>query len=182
MFGLELHPAIVHFPIALGVVGALAAVVYLVVRREWLRWFAPVLLTIALLGAVAAYFSGQSAEDRAEALNVPEAAIHEHEESSLWALGLVGLAALLAWATFGKKRGEWVAALIAVLAAAAILRTGHLGGKLVFIHGAGRVTPAAGAGSEPGTPAAGHEGGESGASEATERPGPNGAHREGDGD
>jgi uncharacterized membrane protein len=143
MFGLELHPAVVHFPIALGVVGALAAVAYLLVRREWLRWFAPVLLTIALLGAVGAYFSGQNAEDRAEALHVPEAAIHEHEESSLWAMGLVGLAALLAWATHARRRGEWVAALIAVLAAAAILRTGHLGGRLVFIHGAGRVTPPA---------------------------------------
>ncbi len=150
MFGLELHPSVVHFPIALGVVGALAALAYLVLKREWLRWFAPVLLTIALLGAVGAYFSGQNAEDRAEKLHVPEAAIHEHEESSLWAMGLVGLAALLAWATHGKRRGEWVAAVIAVIAAAAILRTGHLGGKLVFMYGAGRVPPPAGSTPVPG--------------------------------
>jgi uncharacterized membrane protein len=146
MFGLELHPSVVHFPIALGVVGALAAVVYLFLRKEWLRWFAPILLTIALLGAVAAYFSGQSAEDRAEALNVPEAAIEEHEEGSIWALGVIALAALLSWATHGKRRGMWLSTIIALVAAAAILRTAHLGGKLVFIHGAGRVTvPADGA-------------------------------------
>ncbi len=149
MFGLELHPAVVHFPIALGVVGALFALLYLFVRKEWLRWFAPILLTIALLGAVAAYFSGQSGEDRAEALKVPEAAIHEHEEGSLYAMGAVALAALLSWATHSKRRGEWIAAILAVIAAAAILRTAHLGGVLVFVHGAGRVSPAA-AGKVPG--------------------------------
>ncbi len=141
MFGLELHPAVVHFPIALGVVGAFFAVVYLFLRKEWLRWFAPVLLSIALLGAVGAYFSGQNAEDRAEALRVPENAIHQHEESSLYGLGLIGLATLLSWATHARRRGEWLAAIVAVVAAGAILYTAHLGGKLVFIHGAGRVTP-----------------------------------------
>lgn len=166
MFGLELHPAVVHFPIALGVVGALLAVVYLLLRKEWLRWFAPILLSIALLGAVAAYFSGQSAEDRAEALNVPEAAIEEHEEGSIWALGVIALAALLSWATHGKRRGEWLSTIVAVIAAAAILRTAHLGGKLVFIHGAGRVTaPADGAvpgGAPGGTGEQGEQGEKSG--------------------
>jgi uncharacterized membrane protein len=151
MFGLPLHPAINHFPIALAVVGALAAIAYLFVRREWLRWFAPILLTIALLGAVAAYFSGQSAEDAAEDLNVPKPAIEEHEESAIWAMGLIGLAALLSWATHARRRGEWVSAVIAAAAAAAVLRTGHLGGVLVFVHGAGRVKPAAASGAVPGS-------------------------------
>lgn len=150
MFGLELHPAVVHFPIALGVVGALGGVAYLFIRRDWLRWFAPILLTLALLGAGAAYFSGQDAEDRAEKIHVPEAAIEEHETSGIWALGALGLAALLSWATHGRRRGEWVAALVAMLAAAVLLRTGHLGGKLVFIHGAGHVTVGAGAAGAPG--------------------------------
>lgn len=146
MFGLELHPAVVHFPIALGVVGALGGVAYLFIRRDWLRWFAPILLSLALLGAGAAYFSGKSAEDRAEKIHVPEAAIEEHETSGLWAIGTLGLAALLSWATHARRRGEWAAALVAALAAAVLLRTGHLGGKLVFIHGAGHVTAGAGAG------------------------------------
>ena len=163
MFGLELHPAVVHFPIALGVVGALFAVVYLVLRKEWLRWFAPVLLSIALLGAVGAYFSGQNSEDRAEALQIPETAIVEHEESSLWAMGLVGLAGLLSWATHAKRRGEWVSTVVAIAAAAAMLWAGHLGGKLVFVHGAGRVSAAAVSEKAPAageTPATGGESGE----------------------
>jgi uncharacterized membrane protein len=137
--GLEIHPAIVHFPIALTAVGALAAVVYLLIRREWLRWFAPVLLSLALLGAIAAYFSGESAKDRAVELGVPEAAIEQHEETGIWGLGLTGLACLLSWATHARRRGLWVSATVAVAAAGIFLWNGHLGGRLVFIHGAGRV-------------------------------------------
>jgi uncharacterized membrane protein len=141
MIPIEWHPAIVHFPVALGTVGALAAVVSLVVRREWIRWFAPVLLSIALLGGVAAYFSGQNAEDAAERAGVPHEPLESHEDSSLYGLGLLALATLLAWATTSRRRGEWVAALVAVAAAGAILYTAYLGGQLVFVHGAGRATP-----------------------------------------
>ncbi|MGH7681054.1 MAG: DUF2231 domain-containing protein [Candidatus Eiseniibacteriota bacterium] len=137
--GLEIHPAIVHFPIALTVVGALGALAYLFLRREWLRWFAPILLSLALMGAVAAYFTGQAAEDRAEDLGVPKAAIEQHEETGLWAIGFVGLACFLSWATHAKGRGQWIAALVAIAAAGLVLWNGHLGGRLVFVHGAGRV-------------------------------------------
>ncbi len=151
--GLELHPAIVHFPIALTVVGALGAIAYSMLRKDWLRWFAPILLSLALLGAAGAYFSGKSAEDRAEAIGVPEAAIDQHEETGLWALGLVGLACLLSWATHVRKRGVWISSIVAVAAAGLVLWNGHLGGKLVFVHGAGRVqTP-----HSTGTPAAEHD-------------------------
>jgi uncharacterized membrane protein len=144
--GFELHPSVVHFPIALTVVGALFTVLYAAFRREWLRWFAPVLLSLALLGAVAAYFSGQSAEDRAEAIGVPETAIEEHESAGIWSLGLISLTCLLSWATFVPRRGVWITVVIAVVAVATVLRTGHLGGTLVYVHGAGRVqgSPAGG--------------------------------------
>jgi uncharacterized membrane protein len=147
--GLEIHPAIVHFPIALSAVGALAAIAYLLLRRDWLRWFAPILLSLALLGAVAAYFSGNAAEDRAEAIGVPEKAIEQHEETGLWALGVVGLACLLTWATHARRRGVWLSALVACAAAGLILWNGHLGGKLVFVHGAGRVQAAPSGGGAP---------------------------------
>lgn len=143
MFGLELHPSIVHFPVALVTVGSLFAVLYLFVRREWLRWFAPVLFSLALLGAGAAYFSGQSAKDRAEAIGVPKAAVEEHEESGVWALGVTALACLVAWATHSGRRGIWISAVLALLATAVILRTGHLGGRLVYVYGAGHVAGAA---------------------------------------
>jgi len=137
--GLEIHPSVVHFPVALVTVGALFSVLYLCLGREWLRWFAPILLSLALLGAVAAYFSGQAAEDRAEEIGVPHAALEEHESAGIWALGVIALACLLSWATHAPRRGVWVATLIAVVAVAATFRAGHLGGTLVYVHGAGRV-------------------------------------------
>jgi uncharacterized membrane protein len=139
VFGLELHPAIVHYPIALGVVGALALLAYAILRREWLRWFGPILLTLALVGAGAAYFSGESARDRAEDIGVPSAEISRHESTAIWGIGVLALATLLGWATVRIRRGVWMAAPVAVIAAGVILYAAHLGGKLVFIYGAGRV-------------------------------------------
>jgi uncharacterized membrane protein len=139
VFGLELHPAVVHYPIALGVIGALALLAYAILRREWMRWFGPILLTLALAGAGAAYFSGESAHDRAENIGVPRAEISRHESTAIWGIGVLALATLLGWATAGTRRGVWMAAPVAVIAAGVILYAAHLGGRLVFIYGAGRV-------------------------------------------
>jgi uncharacterized membrane protein len=158
MFGLPLHPALVHFPIALAVVGALAEVAYLVVRRPWLRLFGPVLLSLALVGGGAAYFSGQAAEDAAEHQGVPDKDIGAHEQSCIIALCAVALATLLSWATRPGGRGLAIAAVAAGAAAVLMLYTGHLGGRLVFLHGAGRVTQG---GTPGGAPAGGGETGES---------------------
>jgi uncharacterized membrane protein len=157
MFGLPLHPSLVHFPIALAAIGALAEIAYLLIRKPVFRWLGPILLTLALAGSGAAYFSVTAAEDKAEHQGVPEAAIEEHESACLWALGMLGLATLLSWATHPKGKGLWIAAIVAVLAGAAMFRTGHLGGKLVFIHGAGRVAAPAASGA-PGAARAGEEG------------------------
>lgn len=141
--GLEIHPMIVHFPIALTMVGALAVLAYTILRRDWLRWFGPILLTIALAGAGGAYFSGQSAEDRAEEIGVPHAAIESHEEIAIWAIWLIALSTLLAWATHASRRGTWVAAIVSLAAMVVIGFAAHRGGKLVYIHGAGRVSDGA---------------------------------------
>jgi uncharacterized membrane protein len=137
--GLEIHPSIVHFPIALTIVGALAVLAYALLRRDWLRWFGPILMTIALAGAGGAYFSGQAAEDRAEHIGVPEAAIEEHEEVAIWAIWVIALSTLLAWATHASRRGVWLAGIVSLAAVTLVALAAHRGGKLVYIHGAGHV-------------------------------------------
>ena len=144
MLGLDLHPAVVHFPIALAVVGALAELAYLLVRKPWIKWFGPILLTLALAGSGVAYFSGQAVHDKAEAQGVPEAAIDKHLDSCLWALGTLGLATLLSWAVRPRGKAIWLSALIAVAAMGLTLYTGYLGGELVYVHGAGHVSTGAG--------------------------------------
>lgn len=139
MFGLELHPAVIHYPIALGTIGSLVLLAYAILRRDWLRWFGPILLTLALAGAGAAYFSGESASDRAEHAGVPDKEIEQHESLAIWSIGVLALATLLAWATVAGRRGVWVAAPLSVAAAGLILWTAHYGGRLVYIYGAGHV-------------------------------------------
>ena len=139
MFGMELHPAVVHYPIALSVVGAFGLLAYAIVGKPWLRWFGPLLLTLALAGAGASYFSGQAAHDRAANAGVPHDEIVRHQDTAIWSIGGVALATLLAWATVAGRRGVWVAVPVALASAGLILWAGHLGGRLVFIHGAGRV-------------------------------------------
>lgn len=143
MFGLPLHPSIIHFPIALAVVGALAELAYLAIRRPWLKFMGPILLTLALLGATGAYFSGQAAEDPAEHQGVPESDIESHQQAGIIAFVAIGLAALLSWATRPKNSPTYIAALMAVIAAGLVLYAGHKGGRLVYVHGAGRVTQGA---------------------------------------
>ena len=143
MFGLELHPAVIHYPIALGVVGAFVLLAYAILRKDWIRWFGPILLTLALAGAGAAYFSGESASDRAEHAGVPEKEVDRHEELAIWSIGVLALSTLLAWATVASRKGIWIAAPLAVAAAGMILWTAHFGGRLVFIYGAGHVKKSA---------------------------------------
>ena len=66
-------------------------------------------------------------------------------------LGTIALACLLGWATHARRKGTWVAMILALLAASVVARTAHLGGQLVYVHGAGRVQGAPGvAGQTPG--------------------------------
>jgi len=139
MFGLDLHPALVHFPIALGVVGAVFELLYFVIRRNGVRWFGPIVLTLALAGSGAAYFSGQSVKDKAQDQGAPHELVEKHETTCVWALGALGLATLLSWAVRPTGRGLWLSSLIALAAAVLTLCTGYLGAELVYVHGAGRV-------------------------------------------
>ena len=84
MFGLPLHPAIVHLP--LGIAMALPLVVIGVTlsrprawlgRRTW--WLAVMLSAVVLASAGVALRSGEDEEERVED-RVGKAAIHEHEE------------------------------------------------------------------------------------------------------
>jgi uncharacterized membrane protein len=141
LFGLDLHPAVVHFPIALGLVGALGEVAYLVFRRPVLKWLGPILLSLALAGSGVAYFSGESVKDKADDQGVPHGAVEKHEETCLWALGALGLATLLSWAVRPRGGALWMSSAVALIAAALTLYTAYLGGRLVYVHGAGRVKP-----------------------------------------
>lgn len=131
-----LHPAAVHFPIALLFVGFVGAVAGRYSERaarqadavSWLLW----------LGTASAWVSlglGLLAERTAP--HVPPAweALALHETLAWWTVGLS--TALSVWRAW---RPAWRPALFAAVYAAAVglsLWTGYQGGELVFTHNMG---------------------------------------------
>jgi uncharacterized membrane protein len=96
-----LHPALVHFPIVLLLLGAAAAVISALVNRGHLAWLAAALLGLGALGSFLAVRSGDAAEDSAGKLApAVEALVKAHE----------------AWAERTQVAGE-VAASLALAAA-----------------------------------------------------------------
>jgi uncharacterized membrane protein len=154
-----LHPAVVHLPMALAVLVPLAAVgALLAIGTRFVpprAWAAVVLLQALLLASgVLALETGEAEEERVEEV-VAERFIEAHAEAAerfVWAAGL-GLLVMGAGLLGGRAgRIGRVAGLVASLAVLlAGVQVGHLGGALVYEHGA------AAAYAGPAPPARGHD-------------------------
>lgn len=141
-----LHPALVHFPIVLILIGAVLALAALALRNVWLVRSVAVVMALAAAGSLAAAWSGEEDEDAAERAGAAaEQVLEEHEE---WgertrnAAILTAIAAAAAALLFKRNpalaRGS--AGLTAALAVAAcwcVIEAGHYGGLLVYQHGVG---------------------------------------------
>ncbi len=146
MNGLPWHPAVVHLPIGIGMVAPLVALgVALAVRRGALArraWAIVVALqALAFVGGLIAMKTGENEEERVEDL-VGEHRIEEHEERAelfVWVAGAALAAGVGAWWLPGGALAGGATAgavLLSSVAAGAVMSTGHLGGELVYTHGA----------------------------------------------
>lgn len=158
-----LHPAIVHFPVALAVILPLFALGALWSIRKGAKpiraWgVTAVLLAFVALGAVAAVQTGGQQAERVEN-TVGEAAVDQHEEAAelfevsaiaVLVIGLVGLRS-------GKigQVGRLAATIGTLVLFGMVWNVGHTGGRLVY--GPGTALNAAG-----GAGAGGGEAGEDG--------------------
>lgn len=139
-----LHPAIVHLPIALAVILPLLAFAgILAIRSNWLprrTWSVVVVLAgLLVVGSQAALETGEQEEERVERV-VAERWIEEHEEAAetFSVLALVVFAATAA-GLFAGRIGDGARVLALVLMLGLLVagaRVGHLGGELVYEHGA----------------------------------------------
>ena len=136
-----LHPALVHFPIALSLVAVLLELVARHRRARSLEGAAAVVISLAALGSVAAVVSGNAAPAAASMVTRHE----EVGEIAMWLL-LALAAARLVLTRSGWFTGAvpWVYLAGAVLVAGMVSYNGYLGGRMVFEHGLG-TAPAAGA-------------------------------------
>jgi uncharacterized membrane protein len=139
-----LHPALVHLPLGLSfVMPALAFTLALAIARNWLpRRSWAVVIGASLLLAASAWAATETGEDDEERVEqvVAEAPLHEHEEAGEWLVRLAALGVVVAAAGLAPGRSgsaaRWGAVLICAAILAAAIRTGHLGGALVYDHGA----------------------------------------------
>lgn len=144
MFGIPLHPLVVHFPVVLAVLLPISALVALwaIGRGTTARraWAVPLSLAAALtLGSFVATRTGEQEEDRVERV-VPEGALHDHEEAGERLLVLSGVLLLVTVVGLARNTVGRAARLVSTVGAlglvAAAVQVGHSGGSLVYRHGA----------------------------------------------
>src|SRR6266540_271152 len=135
------HPVIVHFAIALLIIGVIFRWVSLTGRAPFT---APAAATLLILGAAAAFLavhSGTDAHGPVERIPGVRQAVMDHEDAGHWArnVALVEIAALLA-----KRRSVqlarvalWGSAVVGVFGFAAILKAADKGGDLVYDYAGG---------------------------------------------
>lgn len=136
----HLHAMLIHFPIALLIIGFLSELTALISKKEFFKKAAFYLLLIGALGTTASYLSGNAAGKGIEAGSLKKA-IELHEQAatiSLW-LTIITVITYLTIAIVNYKK-RW-ARIVSVMLFAALIgfiaRTGYLGGQLVYKHGAG---------------------------------------------
>jgi uncharacterized membrane protein len=142
----QIHPLVVHFPIALLLVGVLLDGLFLLLgRREWAD-VTFLLVALGVVGAFAAGLTGQMAEHAIEPLSaVTKGALEAHHEFA----GLVnffgtGMLALRMMVRLRPSKRAILGAYLAValVTCALLVVTARRGGMLVYDHGAGTSTTA----------------------------------------
>ena len=136
-----LHPAVVHFPIALALVALLLEALARHPRGRALEPAAVLLVVLSAVGAIVAVVTGDLAHDEAVVPPAARALIGRHEELgeiAMWALVVLAVARLVL-VRLGRNRGAaaWLYLVLLAAAAGAVGYNGHLGGQAVFRHGVG---------------------------------------------
>ena len=133
------HPRVVHFPIALSIVGALFIMIGTLRRQERWAGYGQVSLLLGWLGIMAAVVTGLIDQTTAPQTTAVAAVINQHITAGIALLVAVGLA--LYWPLRNKKlwqspaRWGYLALLAAIVTL--VLIEGWLGGKLVYEFGVG---------------------------------------------
>ena len=144
MFGIPMHPLVVHFPVVLVVLLPISIAVVLWAIRKGATarrvWAVPVALAATLsASAWVATQTGESQEDRVERV-VARGALHGHEEAAERFLVLSGVLTLVVAAGLASGTVGRAARLVSAVGAFGLViagvQVGHSGGLLVYREGA----------------------------------------------
>ena len=138
-----LHPQVVHFAVALTIVGALFRVVSLLRRPAWVSPAATTLLLMAALAGFVSAQSGTAAHGPVERVPGARPAVQEHEEWGERARNILFLVAVIEIVGLALRHTpkaavvNGVAAVASVVAVGAMYEAGEHGGKLVYSYAGG---------------------------------------------
>lgn len=140
--GIPLHPQIVHFPIALITVSFLIDLVGVITGSKKWTQFGGILLSLAVFSSLIALLTGQSSEQSLKPMSdILHEAVEEHEGMAtrvFFFFLIIGI--LRGWMQLKgifTNWKQWTYVVLAGMGVFLILRVGHLGGTLVYKHGAG---------------------------------------------
>jgi len=140
----NLHPLVVHFPIALLLVAAGLDFAAWVLRcNRALRFVATVLFVAGTLAIAAAYLTGRAAAESIYLPGMAHAAVKDHWDWAFRALVFFSVLTTARLVLLWRGRPDPRPMLIAALAMAGLVgvvvlgETGDRGGRLVFQHGVG---------------------------------------------
>jgi uncharacterized membrane protein len=140
-----LHPELVHFAIALLVMGVLFRLLAFVVRWPWISPMATTLIVLGTIGAVLSVKSGVDAHGPVERIPGARDAVVEHEDWGIRTRNIFLVVAVLelgALALRGPRERfrKWVAAaagVVGVFGLYHLYEAGEHGGELVFSYAGG---------------------------------------------
>jgi uncharacterized membrane protein len=139
------HPIIVHFAIALLILGVVFRWVSLTGRAPFTG---PAAVTLLLLGAAAAFLavhSGTDAHGPVERIPGVRQAVQDHEDAGHWARNVFLVVALLEIIALAAKKRSinaarvalWSSAVVGIFGFAAIVKAADRGGDLVYSYAGG---------------------------------------------
>ena len=137
----HIHPMIIHFPIALLIVGFLFDLTGVLFKKEFFSKTGFYLLILGTLGVAAAYITGNLAGEGIAEAGTLKQALETHEDAAELTLWLMIITSVfrIGVVLLKKYKGafQWVALILFLAGVISIARTGFYGGELVFKHAAG---------------------------------------------
>lgn len=137
----HIHPMIIHFPIALLIVGFLFDLTGVLFKKEFFSKAGFYLLILGTLGVAAAYITGNLAGNGIAEAGALKQALETHEDAATLTLWLMIIASVIriGLVLLKKYQGafKWIALILFLAGVLSIVRTGFYGGELVFKHAAG---------------------------------------------